>query len=108
MNWLKDPIPPMLATLVQKIPVGKYAYEVKWDGIRALITVADGEVTIRSRNGNDISARFPELQNGQAFGVENGVFDGEIVSMDQQGKPSFKRVIKRLKSINHITVQRLV
>lgn len=108
MNWLHEPVAPMLATLVDDIPEGDYNYEVKWDGIRAIITVNQGDIRIRSRNQNDITNRFPELQNLKAFPVGDGVFDGEIVCMDQQGKPSFKRIIKRLKTSNNLKIQGLV
>ena len=52
IDWLRDPIEPMLARLAQKPPASDgYLYEVKWDGIRAMISLDEGEVRIRGRNG---------------------------------------------------------
>src|SRR5881392_2557897 len=53
---------PMLATLAEDIPRGAgWAFEVKWDGYRAIATVGGGEATLTSRNGNDLTARFPNV-----------------------------------------------
>lgn len=99
MDWLQDPVDPMLATLVDDIPVGEYLYEVKWDGIRALITLRDGSLTIRSRNKNDITRQFPELEEAAgALSATNAVLDGEIICLDREGKPSFKKVVKRTRT----------
>src|SRR5690606_26170318 len=84
--------------LTDKIPESDdYFFEVKWDGIRAMITLNEGRITIRSRNQNDISNLFPELLiPDKAFRATNGAFDGEIVCPDENGKPNFTRVIHRL------------
>ncbi|HYG03531.1 MAG TPA: non-homologous end-joining DNA ligase, partial [Chryseosolibacter sp.] len=74
-----------------------FIYEVKWDGIRALVSFEDGKVKIHTRNQNDVTAQFPELLDGdKAFRATNAVFDAEIVSLDESGKPVFKKVINRL------------
>jgi bifunctional non-homologous end joining protein LigD len=73
-----------------------WAFEMKWDGIRALATVRDGSVTLRSRNDNDLTAQYPELQElGDRAGVD-GVFDGEIVALDDRGRPSFQLLQNRM------------
>lgn len=88
---------PMTAESLRTPPKGDYRYEVKWDGIRVVIQLNEGSLTIWSRNGNDITAQFPELHCAEeAFRVNNGVFDGEIVCLDTEGKADFKRVIRRL------------
>lgn len=99
-NWLENPVSPMLAELTDAVPDSDdYLYEVKWDGIRALITINEGNIIIRSRNQNDVSRCFPELLvPEQAFRVANGVFDGEIVCPDEDGKPNFGKVIQRMKT----------
>ena len=67
----------------------KYAFEVKWDGFRALIHASPNSVTITSRNGHDMTARYPELQ-ALSDAVERPVLlDGEIVCLDDDGKPDF-------------------
>jgi bifunctional non-homologous end joining protein LigD len=74
-----------------------YVYEVKWDGIRALIRYEEGKMTIHTRNQNDVTKHFPELLDGEkAFRATNAVFDAEIVSLDAAGKPIFKKVINRM------------
>ncbi len=109
VNYLTDVIEPMLSEAAEKVPVGEeYLYEVKWDGIRALISLEDGQVRIRSRNQNDITAQFPELQIAdKAFRATNGLFDAEIVSLDKTGKPDFKKVIHRLMSTGETNVQKM-
>ncbi|MEM9340089.1 MAG: non-homologous end-joining DNA ligase [Bacteroidota bacterium] len=98
-DFLNQVAQPMLAGSSKKVPSGDYEYEVKWDGIRALIYVNEGELKIFSRNQNDITAQFPELEvPEEAFRINNAIFDGEIVCLDDQGKADFKKVISRLMS----------
>jgi len=66
-----------------------------------IITLNEGKLTIRSRNLNDITDQFPELNvPEEAFRINNAVFDGEIVCLDNAGKADFKKVIKRLMTKN--------
>ncbi len=97
-DWLRDPVEPMLALLAEHVPESEnYMYEVKWDGIRALIALDEGEIRIHSRNRMDITKQFPELLiPEQAFRATSGLFDGEIVCLDGDGKPNFKNVINRM------------
>jgi len=80
------------------VPVGgNWSYEVKWDGIRAIITVEEGVVRIKTRSQRDVTAQFPELcLPEQAFYASAAVFDGEIVCLDGTGKPIFTDVMGRL------------
>jgi bifunctional non-homologous end joining protein LigD len=98
VEWLHGFIQPMLARPADGPPdFGDYVYEVKWDGIRALISLDEGEVTIRGRNGLDITKQFPELLiPEEAFRATSAVFDGEIVCLDGEGKPIFADVIRRM------------
>lgn len=108
--WLSRFTEPMLAETSDRPPVNsdEYIYEVKWDGIRALITVEDGAVTIRTRNSNDVTVQFPELHDVEkAFRATNGLFDAEIVCLDAQGKPDFKRVINRLMTTGETNIKKL-
>jgi len=96
IDWLERPVAPLLCQKVDDVPAEEdHHFEVKWDGIRALVTVIEREVRIWSRNGNDITDQFPELQ-ARAFTATTGVFDGEIVCLDADGRPEFGRVIRRL------------
>ena len=81
---------------------------MKWDGIRALISLEDGQVENPVRNQNDITQKFPELlQADKAFRATCGLFDAEIVCLDKTGKPDFKKVIHRLMSSGDNTIQKL-
>ncbi len=98
IDWLRHPVEPMLARLADKPPRSDdYLYEVKWDGLRALISVDEGVVTIRGRNQMDMTRQFPELLiPDAAFRATSALFDGEIVCLDADGKPNFKHVIHRM------------
>jgi DNA polymerase LigD, ligase domain len=72
---------------------GRWAFEVKWDGVRALAHVRDGRVELRARTGRDISARYPELAS---LPGPNAILDGEIVAFDERGRPSFERLQRRM------------
>ena len=97
-DWLRDPIEPMLARSADKPPDSKdYVYEVKWDGIRAMISLDEGHIRIRGRNGMDVTEQFPELLiPEQAFRATSALFDGEIVCLEADGKPNFRNVIHRM------------
>lgn len=106
IDWLKDPVEPMLATNVSEPPAGDhFLYEVKWDGIRALIAVDEGQITIRSRNLHDLTGKFPELCNAdKAFRATSALFDAEIVCLDDAGRPVFKDVIHRMHQTGEASV----
>jgi DNA ligase D-like protein (predicted ligase)/DNA ligase D-like protein (predicted polymerase)/DNA ligase D-like protein (predicted 3'-phosphoesterase) len=109
LNFLHHDIGPMLSESSDKPPKDKdYIFELKWDGIRAMITLEDGQIKIKTRNQNDVTAQFPELQIGEkAFRATNGVFDAEIVTLDSSGKPIFKQVINRLMSSGETAIKKL-
>jgi bifunctional non-homologous end joining protein LigD len=75
-----------------------WAFEMKWDGFRALAHVSDGQVRLVSRSGKDMTVTYPELQAlaeqvpTEALPV---VLDGEIVALDARGRPSFRRLQQR-------------
>ena len=107
-DWLRDQIEPMLARPAEKLPEsGDYLYEVKWDGIRALISVDEGEMRIYGRNGTDFTKQFPELLiPEQSFRATSGLFDGEIVCLDPDGRPDFQKVIQRMQQTSEGAVER--
>lgn len=88
---------PMLATNDGPRPRDA-VIEPKWDGVRALITLhPDGRVTIRSRTGRDVTASYPELTARPAsLEGRDGVFDGEIIAVDDEGRPTFQRMQRRM------------
>lgn len=98
------PAEPMLATLTDMaFDDPDWGFEPKWDGIRAIATCA-GETRLISRNGRDITAAYPELQNlhQQVVALE-AMLDGEIVAFEG-GVPSFQRLQQRM----HVRDQRRV
>lgn len=92
-------VAPMLATLAGELPraLGDYTFEWKWDGVRAL-TYWDGKrLRLDSRNLLDITTSYPELHSlGRALEARSVILDGEIVALDEDGKPSFKRLQRRM------------
>ncbi len=72
--------------------------EPKWDGVRAVVTVHDGAVSITSRLGNDVTGGYPEFAAlAEALGGRSAVLDGEIVAFDERtGRPSFQRLQRRM------------
>ena len=108
VDWLRDPVEPMLAQTAEKPPdTGNYLYEVKWDGIRAVIALDEGEIRIRSRNQLDITAKFPELLlPDQAFRATSALFDAEIVCLDDEGKPVFTNAVRRIQQTGKGAIER--
>ncbi len=83
-------IRPMLVTSGSLPPDSeRHAFEVKWDRFRAVVDAAPGGVTIWSRNGNDMTAGYPELQGLREHVQRSVVLDGEIVCLDSGGRPDF-------------------
>lgn len=74
-----------------------HIFEVLWDGVRALAFVERGELRLQDRWGRDITACYPELQMIPPRVRESGmVIDGEIVCLDEKGRPDFGRLRHRL------------
>ncbi len=82
-------------------PEEGWAFEFKWDGVRAIVTVdAEGTVRLSSRLGRDVTASYPELHGlGAALAGRSAVLDGEIVALGPGGRPDFGALQKRI----HVT-----
>jgi bifunctional non-homologous end joining protein LigD len=108
VDWVRDAIQPMLAKPADKPPASEdYFFEIKWDGLRALISLDEGEMRIRGRNGMDMTKQFPELLiPEQAFRATSALFDAEIVCLDAAGKPRFAHVIHRMQQKTGGAVER--
>ncbi|WP_158808517.1 non-homologous end-joining DNA ligase [Beijerinckia sp. L45] len=89
-KWIK----PCLPTLVDRPPVGDdWIHEIKWDGYRVSAYVADGKVTIRTRNGHDWTSRFPNIAAALLkLNVRSAVIDGEAVVLDDMGRSNFSEL----------------
>ncbi len=95
---MPERIAPMLA-LAGALPKDDtaWAYEFKWDGVRAIVFVEGGRVRATSRNDKDLAGSFPELRSiGEFLGSRSAILDGEIVAFDESGRPSFGRLQHRL------------
>ncbi|MGA7417748.1 MAG: non-homologous end-joining DNA ligase [Acidimicrobiales bacterium] len=105
---MPEEIRPMLAT-PGSLPASDrgWAYEFKWDGIRAVTYVEGGRVRALTRNGNDVSDVYPELRGvGQQLGATSVVLDGELVAMDDEGRPSFSKLQNRMQVRGSAQVRR--
>jgi len=83
---------PMLARPSKTLPSDEcgWAFEFKWDGVRALVYVEDARVSVLSRSGRDVTSAYPELQRlAGAMHGRDAILDGEIVALDERGLPSF-------------------
>ena len=91
---------PQLATLVDNVPSGSgWLHEVKYDGYRALLAVANGQAKVFTRSGLDWSDKFPGIvKAAAALNVDAALIDGEIVVLDEDGRPSFSALQAALKA----------
>src|ERR1051325_173610 len=85
-----DFVNPMLAKSVDELPSGKHwVYEFKLDGYRALVMKKRRAITIFSRRGNNLNRPFASIVSAFSFLPDNTIIDGELVVLDERGKPSF-------------------
>src|SRR5215217_3999684 len=90
-----DFITPMLARSVNELPSRTgWIYELKLDGYRALVLKVRGVVTLFSRRGNNLSNNYPTITRAFSFLPDDTIVDGELVVLDEQGKPSFSALHK--------------
>ena len=98
----KEPMPraihPMLATLVDgPFDDAEWLFEIKWDGYRAVAFFDGKRVRLVSRRQNEFTAEFPEVAEelAESLRAENAIVDGEVVALDEQGRPSFSLMQQR-------------
>jgi ATP-dependent DNA ligase len=83
-------IDPMLLLRTDKLPEGgNLQYEIKLDGYRAIAFNSGGRVHLRSRNDKDFSSRYPAIVKALSAMPDGTVIDGEIVALDESGRPNF-------------------
>ncbi len=98
----REPMPrhlePMLAR-AGELPRddGRWAYEIKWDGVRAIAYSQPGRLELQSRNLKDITGSYPELRRlNRALSSHSAILDGEIVAFGEEGRPSFAALQHRM------------
>ena len=91
---LRFPVAPMKATMgsTGAVPDGDdWAFEIKWDGYRTIVHVADGRVRLQSTAGHDVTDRWPEFSGlAGAVNARSAILDGELVVFDDDGRPRFE------------------
>ena len=85
----------------------RWAYEIKWDGVRALAYSEPGRIRFESRNLNDITSSYPELKAlNRALSSHRAILDGEVVAFDEHDRPSFGRLQSRMHVASESTARR--
>jgi bifunctional non-homologous end joining protein LigD len=100
---------PMLPTLIER-PFSRagWLFEPKFDGVRTLAFVRDGNVELRSRRGLPVSVQYPEVVDAlKAQAVQSAVLDGEIVAFDEDGAPDFQEIQARINLSNPKEIARV-
>ncbi|MFU8870971.1 non-homologous end-joining DNA ligase [Micromonospora sp. SL4-19] len=100
------PLKPMLA-MTGQLPAGAgWAYEFKWDGVRALADISHGDHHLYARSGVEITTAYPELIT-LAEQVDDALLDGEVVLFNELGQPSFTALAERMHVRNPAKAARL-
>ena len=86
----------MLATSTDRVPPGDdWVHEVKWDGVRVLVDVTGGQTRMLSRNGNVVTAAWPDLSEAP-LGGRDVLVDGEVIALNGRGIPDFRVLQHRM------------
>ena len=101
--WEKEFTPMLLKEVDKPFDSSNYLYELKFDGIRSLIYVSQDTFKIKSRQNIDLTNLFPELKIIQKNIKRKVIFDGEIISLENN-LPSFPKLQKRIRLKNKIKV----
>jgi bifunctional non-homologous end joining protein LigD len=102
-----DGIKPMMATLAKLPPDDGWGYELKWDGVRAIAYCDAGHIRLESRNLREITSQYPEVRPLAAeLGARQAILDGEIVAFDDDGRPDFQRLQRRMHLASEAAVRR--
>lgn len=93
-----DEVRPMQAASAEApFSSNEYVFEVKWDGLRCIMfRDRSGEVRLKDRGLNDITADIPEVARAARRVPPGSVLDGELVATDVEGRPDYTRLRQRL------------
>jgi bifunctional non-homologous end joining protein LigD len=106
---MPERIVPMLAKPAGQLPRSQkgWGFEIKWDGIRAIVYSRPGRWHIEGRRLTDITAKYPELRPlSRELGSKSAVLDGEIVAFADDGRPSFERLQRRMHLTGEAQIKR--
>ncbi|HMJ37466.1 MAG TPA: DNA ligase D [Baekduia sp.] len=114
-GWIlgHEPMPQQLVPMLARagtLPAidDGWAYEIKWDGVRAVCFSEPGRMRLVTRNGNDVTPRYPELSRlNRALSMHRAILDGEVVAFDAAGRPSFGALQGRMHLTREGQVKRL-
>ena len=96
-NALPSHIEPMLSRIGTAFDSPAHLFEIKWDGVRAFACIENGEVRFAGRHGLAMNLQYPELMSlPRHVRATSAVLDGEITTLDEQGRPSFHRLQQRI------------
>src|SRR5262249_51553072 len=100
--------PVMLASLAERpFSDPRWLFEIKYDGVRVLAAREDARVTLSGRAGQDFTTRYPEVVPAlRALPLTQFVLDGEVVALDEGGRPSFQRLQNRMHLTRPADVER--
>ena len=85
-----------------------WGFEIKWDGVRAIAYSTPGSLRLAGRRLNDITASYPELSRlARALGSHSAILDGEIIAFDEQQRPSFAALQRRMHVSSPVQAKRL-
>jgi bifunctional non-homologous end joining protein LigD len=74
-----------------------WVFEIKWDGVRAIAQIQNGRTTLWARSGRDVTSEYPEFKEMAArFRLRDAIVDGEIVTLDADGRSNFHTLQTRL------------
>ena len=95
------PISPMMAKAGEPFDSDHHFFDLKWDGLRALLFLDRGRLELQNRNRRDVTKQYPELQSIKSqIKARTAIIDGEVVVLDEKGTPSFGRLQTRFGHID--------
>jgi bifunctional non-homologous end joining protein LigD len=107
---LPEQVEPMLATLTDAAHFGDesgWAFEMKWDGVRAIAYLAGGRVKLLSRKGrDDTDAYFDVAVELSKINIKTAILDGEVVVTDAAGRPNFGLLQHRINLTKPADIER--
>ncbi|MCY9657511.1 RNA ligase family protein [Paenibacillus chondroitinus] len=90
------PITPFEPVTSDSIPIGDWRYEIKWDGTRIVTYHSDAKTRLFNRKHHERTYHYPELTNiTQYCKADSVIFDGEVIALAEDGRPSFHEVMRR-------------